>query len=1509
MKKLWIGLLGLFMIFTVVGCGGTTDEVKTYTVTYEINGHGTQPENLTEVTTLPASLPVLSEEGWTFDGWFEDNTTFQTPATPNQTLSSDLTLYAKWTEDGQVVAPDELDPYDEEVVVSGLDIDTKGNDIVYFGDTLKDHPFDVSIVLTKAAPSEDQDALFLSVKVENYSLDDTKVDYYHEGVYYVKIKARYLRYVSEKEVRVTVKADRYESLGVKHLMGIKCAESVTVSIGSAAENIKPSDVYLIYTENKYENGELVYIEERKRTGYELVGLNDIDTSKAGSYVAYVTYSETYDGNVTIQVKTFFTVIVGQEEKKMKKKIIAGLTLLSLGFVATSATLIPVHAAETEAPGNIYVSPTGKDTNAGTKESPLDFFTAQLRAVPGQTILMAEGSYKSTTRYMINNSGSNGKMITVKPEVEGSKVVFDFTGMKVLGTNRGIQLNGDYWHFYGVEVTGAGDNGMYIGGSNNIIENCQFYKNADTGLQLGRGSGSYKDISLWPSNNLIKNCTSFYNYDVETLGENADGFGAKLTIGYGNVFDGCIAYRNSDDGWDLYAKEDSGNIGTVVLYNCVSFENGFIAEGRELTDGGISFDTVNGDGIGFKLGGGVMEGDVIVENCYAFNNKLHGFSDNSNPGFIQMKNCTAFNNCIGVNADGTVAERGVPGTENKSNNFDMARDTKSYNSYYGLLSYVNNQANFKDEGNNSYNQDKFRGSTAYSIFQTSYDKDAKKENYLSVSEFQEASAYSGDVLPMLETPYTELTDASFASIASINAIGDKLYNIHTLLRNKDMSINMGDTLRVVDEKLLTFADGNPIGANLSKSSYAEYKHFDYSDLSGLDTDKLLVRGACDVLDVATNMEAVYQNFEVAARLNKCEVAWESSNEDIISFGVDEKISLSSSVFIPAYVSSPSEDTMVTIKATITRGEEKLEKSFELNVKARSAKLGALISSDTTSSYIVSRYQAFKEPTITVTDATSVDQAPLNPSLYTLTTTYEWSESKNGTYIKVDGIYTSVPGVFRVTHTAILKNDATQKASYSYFIFIGKDECEVDFAGGINSFRLNSVGFNISGNLSNITGKIYAVVVDKDVNLFSPEEIVALPNVQIFNFNAEKISFNFEADNSLDNGYKVYYMISDRVGKHFSNLYTKTINSEKISTHQEFYDLAQGVTVSDSSTVYNLQNDLDFKDFTWTDTAKPAAFRGTFNGNGHTISNLTVVTEVQKNGNVFYKLEDGTIMNVAFRNVSITNNNASAKLVGIIGAMEGGFVSSVDMENITSVGTSGSSTAVGALIGQIIGGVNHIDHITLINDDKQLIKAGNKYVGGVVGNIQMDTGRTVAEAYISYVVVKADFGDGLDSGGCIGGVVGRIKNDKKEYILQVNNCYYLGTITTGGNYNAGIVGSIESGAGSYDISNNFADVKFIYCKGDRLELDATKVDLETEYQPYAHKNCNPICGRATTLSTDILGTNNAGSWEEYYSSTISSFSFYFLYGPDYVPTAGFYKSFCDWDVENDWLIAEDGTVSLR
>ncbi|MDE5714535.1 MAG: right-handed parallel beta-helix repeat-containing protein [Anaeroplasmataceae bacterium] len=1198
--------------------------------------------------------------------------------------------------------------------------------------------------------------------------------------------------------------------------------------------------------------------------------------------------------------------------KFTKKLITTLSCVGLGIAAFSALGINASAEESI----IYVSPTGSNSNTGTEDSPKPLVSSLVSAQPGQTIILKEGVYEIASRINASNSGTNKNRITVKAESESATVVLDFSQMPFNSANRGIQLTGSYWYFYNIEITGAGDNGMYIAGSNNIVENCRFYKNSDTGLQLGRGGADQSNISQWPSNNLIKNCTSYYNYDVETLGENADGFAAKLTVGYGNVFDGCIAYRNSDDGWDLFAKADSGNIGTVMLYNCFSFENGFLPESYETNQGNMTFNTTNGDGIGFKLGGGVMSGDVIVENCVAFNNKLHGFSDNSNPGFIKMKNCTAVNNCIGLNEDGTVKARGIDTeTQNKSNNFDMARDTNSYNSYYGLLSFIDNQADFKDEGDNSYNEDAFRGSTAYSIFQTSYDKVNKKEIYLQCGPYQDASVYKGDSLPALTEEYTGLTSDIFVSMDSINAIGDKMKQIHTLFRNEDHSIQLGNLLKLKDENLKTFAEGNPIGADLTKTSWNDYNHFSFSDIVEIDdANELAVKNAYDAVFPVTNVDAVYQNMKLPVFVNKCDVNWKSSNEEIIRIDKNEYISLSSSVYCWGYVSSPKEDTKVTLTATISRGGKSLEKTFELIVKSKESKLGNLVSSDDKDTYIVERYQNFRAPIITVTDASSHDGSPLNPSLYDLDVTYEWAESKDGNYIKVDNLYTSVPGVFKVTSTATLKSDTAQTSSYTYYIFIGKDDCEIDFVGGINNFNINATGFNIAGNLSNITGRIYAVVVDKGVSLFKPEDVVNHPNVQVATISSDSISVTFTADNGKQDGYKVYYVIGDKVGRHYSSLYTKTINAESITTQQQFYDLTQGITPSNNLTIYNLQNDLDFKDFEWKEAADPKAFTGAFNGNGYEISNITVVTSIQKQGNVFYKLENGTIMNVKFSNISITNHTSNAKLVGVVGAMNGGYISDIDLNNVSVVATSKSSTCVGGLVGQVIGGVNYIDHIVLQNDENQVITAGNKYIGGIVGNAQMDSGMAQLKLYVSYCVVRANLGDETN-GGCVAGIVGRIKNDSAVYYMDVNNCYYQGLISTNGNYNGGIVGSIEGGAGLYNISQNVADVVFLYLKEGSNKLDAKDIatqlidNPDLEYQAYAHKNCNPICGRATTIYSDVLGNRNVGSWAEYYSKVIQSTSMYFASGPDIVLTKDYLESHTEWDFEKDWSIDDKGFISLK
>ena len=47
------------------------------------------------------------------------------------------------------------------------------------------------------------------------------------------------------------------------------------------------------------------------------------------------------------------------------------------------------------------------------------------------------------------------------------------------------MNGDYWHIYGIVVEYAGDNGIFVGGSNNIIERTVTRFNRDSGLQISR----------------------------------------------------------------------------------------------------------------------------------------------------------------------------------------------------------------------------------------------------------------------------------------------------------------------------------------------------------------------------------------------------------------------------------------------------------------------------------------------------------------------------------------------------------------------------------------------------------------------------------------------------------------------------------------------------------------------------------------------------------------------------------------------------------------------------------------------------------------------------------------------------------------------------------------------------------------------------------------------------------------------------------------------------------------
>ena len=282
--------------------------------------------------------------------------------------------------------------------------------------------------------------------------------------------------------------------------------------------------------------------------------------------------------------------------------------------------------------NIYVSPNGKSNAAGTKDAPMDIYTAVKIAAPGQKILIKEGTYNlsSTVKVERGINGTADAMIYIIADPEaGSRPVFDFGGKCA-----GMILAGDYWYFQGFDVTRSADaqKGIQVSGNHNILDRIKAYKNGNTGIQISRYLGT-DQFNQWPAHNTILNCSSYLNADKGY--EDADGFAAKLTVGQGNVFDGCIAAYNADDGWDLFAKVQSGSIGVVTIQNCVAFKNGYILDenGREINAG---------NGNGFKMGGYSMPGAHVLKNSVAFANKAKGIDSNSCPD-IKVYSSTTFDN--------------------------------------------------------------------------------------------------------------------------------------------------------------------------------------------------------------------------------------------------------------------------------------------------------------------------------------------------------------------------------------------------------------------------------------------------------------------------------------------------------------------------------------------------------------------------------------------------------------------------------------------------------------------------------------------------------------------------------------------------------------------------------------------------------------------------------------------------------------------------------------------------
>ncbi len=435
------------------------------------------------------------------------------------------------------------------------------------------------------------------------------------------------------------------------------------------------------------------------------------------------------------------------------------TEIPTGVPTVTPTPIP---PESSVEGDIFVAPYAPQDAKGTFEEPMELRVALTKIKAGNTIWMLPGNYSYSEMIVVEklNSGSTGAYKTVRSY--SGNVVLDFSTQAYDTSNRGVVQDGDYWKWYGIDFKGAGDNGMLLSGNHNIIEMCRFYENRDTGLQLSRYDVTAATIDKWPSYNLIKNCTSFNNSDH--TGENADGFAAKLTCGEGNVFDGCMSYNNSDDGWDLYAKSETGPIGIITLKNCIAFRNG------KLTSGSGS---ASGDMNGFKLGGSGIATPHIIENCMAFENGAHGFTDNNNPAALIFKNITAF-------------ENGVY-NKNKANfQIDRAKQPTVYNAI-GVST-------------NKIGSDKIVSAIGARVV------------YMNSSKYYEYEGSVGGDFDSTKKVGAEIKPVASDIFVSITA-PDTSTDFHTVWRNSDGSINTHGFLQIKENnKYASFStEGGVIGA--------------------------------------------------------------------------------------------------------------------------------------------------------------------------------------------------------------------------------------------------------------------------------------------------------------------------------------------------------------------------------------------------------------------------------------------------------------------------------------------------------------------------------------------------------------------------------------------------------------------------------------------------------------------------------------------------------------------------
>ncbi|KAJ4993747.1 pectate lyase [Stagonosporopsis vannaccii] len=339
----------------------------------------------------------------------------------------------------------------------------------------------------------------------------------------------------------------------------------------------------------------------------------------------------------------------------------------------------------------YVAPTGSDSAAGTLAAPYKSIQVAVdKAVAGDSILLRGGTYSPTKNIQVKKSGTASSRITLAayqsevPVVDGEALTGTPApvGGSISAADRGILHveKASYWTIRGIHFIN-GPYGVYaVDSNNNVFQQLTTRQNYETGFQLQGNS----------ANNQILYLDSYENRDPRKNGESADGIGIKEGTGEGNLLKGARLWNNVDDGLDLWEFKSK-----VTIIDTIAWGNGVNRWG---------FSNFQGDGNGFKLGGGdaadKKAANHQITNCIAFNNAAKGFTDNSQPGNFIMQRNTAWNN-------GDVGYKSTTAVTTFTNNIAASNIKSTTNSAQITLNSSQKQSGNSWQGSTTWNNAAFK----------------------------------------------------------------------------------------------------------------------------------------------------------------------------------------------------------------------------------------------------------------------------------------------------------------------------------------------------------------------------------------------------------------------------------------------------------------------------------------------------------------------------------------------------------------------------------------------------------------------------------------------------------------------------------------------------------------------------------------------------------------------------------------------------------------------------------